>query len=351
MASASEYKLTQFSHGAGCGCKIAPEALDRILSASSLPSMGEFSRLLVGHEARDDAAVWDWGDGTALVSTLDFFMPIVDDAEDFGYIAAVNAISDVYAMGAEPLLAIAVLGWPLSFLPAEVAGLVVQGGRKACAAAGIPLAGGHSVDSPEPLFGLAVSGRVPLKHLKRNGGAQPGAQLYLTKPLGVGILTTAQKYGLLRSEHAHIAPQVMKVLNRAGAHFGTLPYVQAMTDVTGFGLLGHLLELCDASGVSAIVRTADVPLIDEAVLELYLQSRCVPAATQRNWDSYGHRIAGADDERWRALLADPQTAGGLLVAVAPEHTADFEAEAAQQGLAIKPFGFCIEPQQPAITLV
>ena len=351
MTSASDYKLTQFSHGAGCGCKIAPEALECILRASAEHAPSTFPQLLVGHELRDDAAAYDLGDGTALISTTDFFMPIVDDAEDFGYIAAVNAISDVYAMGAVPLMAIAILGWPVHFLPMEVAGLVVQGGRRACAAAGIPLAGGHSVDSPEPLFGLAVSGRVRIEHLKRNSGAQPGAQLYLTKPLGVGILTTAQKYGMLRPEHAHLAPQTMKELNKAGVRFGQLPYVQAMTDVTGFGLLGHLLELCDASGVSAVVHFERIPLLEPAILDRYIQSRCVPAATQRNWDSYGQHIAGADDERTRALLADPQTAGGLLVAVAAHSAAEFEAVAAEEGLMLKPFGFCIERQPPVITVV
>ncbi len=351
MTSANEYKLTQFSHGAGCGCKIAPEALERILKASHATPLGSWPQLLVGHEQRDDAAAYDLGDGTAIVSTTDFFMPIVDDAEDFGYIAAVNAINDVYAMGAEPLLAIAILGWPVNFIPVEVAGLVVQGGQLACAAAGIPLAGGHSVDCPEPLFGLAVSGRVRIEHLKRNGGAQPGAQLYLTKPLGVGILTTAQKYSMLRPEHAPLATQTMKVLNKGGARFGRLPFVQAMTDVTGFGLLGHLLEMCDASGVGAVVHSERVPLLDAEILDTYIQLRCVPAATQRNWDSYGHRIAGADDERLRALLADPQTAGGLLVAIAPGFEAEFEAIAAEEGLSLRPLGFCIEQRQPTITVV
>jgi selenide,water dikinase len=350
MTSSTDFKLTQFSHGAGCGCKIAPEALERILEASIEPSAPPFPRLLVGHETRDDAAAYDWGDGTALVSTTDFFMPIVDDAEDFGYIAAVNAINDIYAMGATPLMAIALLGWPVNFIPVEVAGQVVLGARRACSAAGIPLAGGHSVDSPEPLFGLAVSGRVPIEHLKRNSGATPGARLYLTKPLGVGILTTAQKYGMLRPEHGSIAVENMKILNRVGVRFGQLPYVQAMTDVTGFGLLGHLIEMCQAAGVGAIVHADQVPLLDEEVLDIYLQNRCVPAATQRNWDGYGQHVAGAD-ERLRALFADPQTAGGLLVAVAAGHEADFEREAAGEGLTLKPFGFCIELQAPIITLV
>lgn len=191
----SDYKLTQYSHGAGCGCKIAPKVLDHILKSHTAHEA--YPGLLVGNEERDDAAVLDLGDGTAVVSTTDFFMPIVDDPEDFGRIASVNAISDIYAMGGTPLLAIAILGWPINTLPPEVANKVIEGGRKACAEAGIPLAGGHSIDSPEPIFGLAVTGRVRLEYLKKNGGATPGARLFLTKPLGVGILTTAQKKSLL----------------------------------------------------------------------------------------------------------------------------------------------------------
>lgn len=345
----TEYKLTQYSHGAGCGCKIAPAVLDHILKNNG-SGQSTFPHLLVGNEERDDAAVFDLGDGTGLVSTTDFFMPIVDDPEDFGRIAAVNAISDVYAMGGTPLLAIAILGWPINSLPPEVANRVIEGGRKACAEAGIPLAGGHSIDSPEPIFGLAVSGRVRLEHLKKNGGATPGAQLYLTKPLGVGILTTAQKKGVLLPEHAHIAPSSMKTLNKAGAAFGQLPFVQAMTDVTGFGLLGHLSEMCEASEASAVVQFDQVPTIDRAILDFYLEKKCVPGGTNRNWDSYGHKIAGVSDLQ-RHILADPQTSGGLLVAVAPGHAADFEKAAAAQGFDLKPLGFLIEQQAVAVTVV
>jgi len=345
----TEYKLTQYSHGAGCGCKIAPAVLDHILK-NTATAPAAFPQLLVGNEERDDAAVFDLGDGTALVSTTDFFMPIVDDPEDFGRIAAVNAISDVYAMGGTPLLAIAILGWPINTLPPEVANRVIEGGRKACAEAGIPLAGGHSIDSPEPIFGLAVSGRVRIEHLKKNGGATPGAQLYLTKPLGVGILTTAQKKALLLPEHAHIAPTSMKTLNKAGARFGQLPYVQAMTDVTGFGLLGHLSEMCEASEASAVVQFDLVPTIDRAILDHYLDQKCVPGGTHRNWDSYGHKIAGPT-ERQRHILADPQTSGGLLVAVAPGHEADFEQAAREEGFDLKPLGFMIEQQAVLVTVV
>lgn len=342
------YKLTQYSHGAGCGCKIAPRVLDHILKSGSVAQV--FPQLLVGNEERDDAAVFDLGDGTALVSTTDFFMPIVDDPEDFGRIAAVNAISDVYAMGGTPLLAIAILGWPVNTLPPEVANLVIEGGRQACAEAGIPLAGGHSIDSPEPIFGLAVTGRVRIEHLKKNGGAAPGSKLFLTKPLGVGILTTAEKKGLLKPEHTELAPTSMKRLNKAGEHFGRLPFVQAMTDVTGFGLLGHLLEMCEASSTSAIVEFDKVPVLSLDVLDFYLQNKCIPGGTNRNWDSYGDKIAGADGDK-RSLLADPQTSGGLLVAVAAGHENEFRDVAASEGFDLQPFGFMIERQDVVITVV
>lgn len=344
----TSFKLTQYSHGAGCGCKIAPQILDNILKTSALPQ--HFPQLLVGNEERDDAAVFDLGDGTAVVSTTDFFMPIVDDPQDFGRIASVNAISDVYAMGGTPLLAIAILGWPVNLLPPEVANEVIEGARQACAEAGIPLAGGHSIDSPEPIFGLAVTGRLNIKNLKKNGGATPGCKLFLTKPLGVGILTTAQKKGVLKPEHASIAPDSMKKLNKVGERFGLFSFVKAMTDVTGFGLLGHLSEMCEASDASAVVHFDDVPVIDRAILDFYLEQKCVPGGTTRNWDSYGHKIAGADEYK-RKILADPQTSGGLLVAVEPGFEAEFQKIAAEEGFDLKPFGFFIERQEVLITVL
>jgi selenide, water dikinase len=343
-----EYKLTQYSHGAGCGCKIAPAVLDRILHSTTAQPF--FAQLLVGNETRDDAAVFDLGDGTGLISTTDFFMPIVDDAAMFGRIASVNAISDVYAMGGTPLMAIAILGWPINTLPPEVAGQVIEGAKAACTEAGIPLAGGHSIDSPEPIFGLAVSGKIQLSNLKKNGGATPGAQLFLTKPIGVGILTTAQKKGVLQPEHATIAPESMARLNKVGIVFGRLPYVQAMTDVTGFGLLGHLSEMCEASNCSAIVHFDQVPTLDRAILDHYLDQKCVPGGTNRNWDSYGHKIALSTD-RQRHILCDPQTSGGLLVAVAPDHVDDFKAAARAEGFELESFGFLIEQQGVGITVV
>jgi selenide,water dikinase len=343
------YKLTQYSHGAGCGCKISPKLLDNILKTSGLKQ--HFPQLLVGNEERDDAAVFDLGDGTALVSTTDFFMPIVDDPEDFGRIASVNAISDVYAMGGTPLMAIAILGWPINTLPPEVANAVIEGSRKACAEAGIPLAGGHSIDSPEPIFGLAVSGRVNIKDLKKNGGATPGAKLFLTKPIGVGILTTAQKKNLLQPDHAHIAPDSMKILNKIGARFGQLPFVQAMTDVTGFGLLGHLSEMCEASDASAFVHFDQVPTISREILDYYLANKCVPGGTTRNWESYGHKIAGAEDADRQHILADPQTSGGLMVAVEAGYEAEFQRIAAAEGFDLQPFGFFVKRQDVLITVL
>ncbi|NRA51425.1 MAG: selenide, water dikinase SelD [Phaeodactylibacter sp.] len=329
------YKLTEFSHGAGCGCKIAPKVLDEILKGNHFQA--SFPNLLVGNDLRDDAAVFDLGDGTAIVSTTDFFMPIVDDPVYFGRIAAVNAISDVYAMGGTPLMAIAILGWPVDKLPADVANQVIEGGRKACQDAGIPLAGGHSIDSPEPIFGLAVTGSVSKQSLKRNGGAKPGDYLFLTKPLGVGILSTAQKKKKLQSAHASIARDSMVQLNKIGQVFGDLPYVHAMTDVTGFGLLGHLSEMCEASDVSATIELGSVPFLDKMVLDHYLSEGCIPGGTRRNWSSYGHKIADLSAEA-KYLLCDPQTSGGLLTAVDPAHVGDFLETAKAEGFDLQTIG-------------
>ncbi len=328
-------KLTEYSHGAGCGCKIAPAVLDTILGQTAAGP--HFPNLLVGNGERDDAAVFDLGDGTAVISTTDFFMPIVDDPLTFGRIAATNAISDVYAMGGTPMMAIAILGWPIDKLPAEVAGLVVEGGRQACEAAGIPLAGGHSIDSPEPIFGLAVNGRVDIKNLKKNGGARVGDQLYLTKPIGVGILSTAQKKKKLLPEHEGLAAGQMVRLNKIGQRLATLPSVHAMTDVTGFGLLGHLTEMCAASDTTATVHLDRVPFIDRAILDHYLAEGCIPGGTKRNWASYGHRVSISNDtQKW--LLADPQTSGGLLVAVDPEEAAAFERVCTEEGHPVRALG-------------
>ena len=328
-----EIKLTQYSHGAGCGCKIAPKVLDTILHTTF--KAPEDKNLLVGNSSRDDAAVYALGDGTAIISTTDFFMPIVDDAFDFGRIASANAISDVYAMGGKPLMAIAVLGWPINTLPPEVAQRVIDGSPTICHEAGISLAGGHSIDSPEPIFGLAVTGQIKIEHLKQNNTATPGCELYLTKPLGVGILTTAQKKGILKPEHAAIAPQQMMQLNKIGADLGKLPAVKALTDVTGFGLLGHLSEVCEGSHLQAVVNFELVPRLSE--IDEYLEQNSIPGGTNRNWDSYGHKIGDLTDYQ-RAILCDPQTSGGLLVAVDPTGREEVQQVFREYGFNLEPFG-------------
>ncbi|MEM1125009.1 MAG: selenide, water dikinase SelD [Bacteroidota bacterium] len=313
MQTTTEIRLTQYSHGAGCGCKIAPAVLEQMLAGRK--AAPDDARLLVGNHSRDDAAVYDLGTGQALISTTDFFMPIVDDPHTFGRIAAANAISDVYAMGGTPVLAIAILGWPVDKLGPEVAGAVLEGGRSLCHEAGIALAGGHSIDSPEPIFGLAVNGLVAVEHLKTNSGAQPGDVLFLTKPLGVGILATAEKRGLLQPGDVGRAARQMMQLNRIGEALGRLPGVHALTDVTGFGLLGHLTEVCAGSRVQAEVTFDAVPTITD--LAYYLDQGTIPGGTKRNWASYGHHIGPLPDAQ-RAVLCDPQTSGGLLIAAAPD---------------------------------
>ncbi len=338
-------RLTQYSHGAGCGCKISPKVLDVIVAGSGLQNLDP--RLWVGNASRDDAAVYAIDDERGVVSTTDFFMPIVDDPFDFGRIAATNAISDIYAMGGTPLMAIAILGWPVNVLPPEVAREVVRGGRSVCDDAGIPLAGGHSIDAPEPIFGLAVTGLVEKACMKRNDTAVAGCRLYLTKPLGVGILTTAEKRGLLQSEHVHVARDCMTRLNKVGAEFGKLAQVTAMTDVTGFGLLGHLVEMADGSGLTAELDAAAVPMLPSVVE--YLATGCIPGGTLRNFDSYGARISALTDDQ-KHLLCDPQTSGGLLVAVTPEGDADFRAVAEDAGLSLQPIGRLVAQQAQAVVV-
>ena len=311
-----EVRLTQFSHGAGCGCKIAPKVLDEILHNSSKVPDGN---LLVGNDSKDDAAVYDLGNGQGLVSTTDFFMPIVDDPFEFGRIAAANAISDVYAMGGKPLMALAVLGWPVNKLSASIAQRVIAGGTSICNEAGIPLAGGHSIDSPEPIFGLSVSGLVALNNLKRNNTAQEGDVLFLTKRIGVGIFSTALKRGKLKQEHHFPLVKQLSTLNSVGEELGKIEGVNAMTDVTGFGFLGHLLEMAEGSGLTAEVEYAAIPKLDG--IEYYLKERIVPDSTFRNWNSYSEKV-GFDKSvpvmDAFNLLPDPQTNGGLLISVSAD---------------------------------
>ncbi len=339
----TDIKLTQYSHGAGCGCKISPAVLDSMLH-SDLPK-ASYPNLLVGNESKDDAAVYDLGDGTCIVSTTDFFMPIVDDAFTFGAIASVNAISDVYAMGGEPFMAIAILGWPINKIAPEVAKQVLEGSRKVCTEAGIPLAGGHSIDCPEPVFGLAVSGKLKRENLKRNDTAREGSLLYLTKPIGIGITTTAQKKGIVQEAHLKKAVDTMLTLNKIGADFGKLNYVSAMTDVTGFGLLGHLTEVCEGSNLSAEIEFDRVPKFD--FLHDYLQQKSTPGGTQRNWDSYGNKISALTDTQ-RMILADPQTSGGLLVCVDVARQQEFESFSKSKGLELTSFGHLVKKADKAV---
>lgn len=327
-----EVKLTQYSRGAGCGCKIAPKLLDEILKTGiALP---DNSRLLVGNSSKDDAAVYDLDNGMALISTTDFFMPIVDDAFEFGRIASANAISDVYAMGGKPILAIAILGWPVEKLSARLAQQVLNGARTICAEAGIPLAGGHSIDSAEPIFGLAASGLVDIKNLKKNNTAKPGDVIFITKPLGVGILSTAQKRGMIREAHVAVMIDQMTKLNRIGETLGKIEGVTAMTDITGFGLLGHLIEMAEGSNCSAEISYALLPVAD-GVRE-YLAQRIVPDATYRNWNSYSSKTGFAKTVNVMEafnLLPDPQTNGGLLIAVDDASVEEVQQILRENGLA------------------
>lgn len=303
--------------------------------------------LLVGNDTADDAAVYDIGNGVGIISTTDFFMPIVDDPFDFGRIAATNAISDIFAMGGKPIMAIAILGFPIKLLPAEVAQRIVDGGRFACKEAGIALAGGHSIDAPEPIFGLAVTGMINTDKVKKNASAEAGCKLYLTKPLGIGVLTTAEKKGKLKAEHKGLATKVMCRMNSVGSPFSEIDGVTAMTDVTGFGLLGHLIELCEGSHLNATVYMDKIHTLD-GVLD-YLEKGCVPGGTTRNFDSYGHKVS-AMTETQKAVLCDPQTSGGLLVAVRPDSVDALLSVAQQANTDVFEIGELSPPQEGEIVV-
>ncbi|MDR0770467.1 MAG: selenide, water dikinase SelD [Burkholderiales bacterium] len=308
--------LTQFSHGGGCGCKIAPGVLAEMLS-TTLPGIVP-PELLVGTETSDDAAVYRLNDQQALVATTDFFMPIVDDPYDFGRIAATNALSDVYAMGAQPILALAIVGMPIDKLPLSVIGRILEGGSSMCREAGIPLAGGHSIDSVEPIYGLVALGLVHPDRVRRNAAGQPGDALILGKPLGIGVLSAALKKGKLDAAGYATMMRTTTQLNRVGVALALHDGVHAMTDVTGFGLLGHLLEICRGSGCGAQLSFGQLPLIGEAAA--FAREGVVTGASARNWASYGQnvRLAAGIAPWQQALLTDPQTSGGLLVSCAPE---------------------------------
>ena len=326
-------KLTEFSHGAGCGCKIAPDVLDRILH-TDMPDFHD-PKLLVGNSSRDDAAVADIGNGIGVISTTDFFMPVVDDPYDFGRIAAANAISDVYAMGGKPVMAIAILGWPVNELAPEIAAQVIDGGRAVCAEAGIALAGGHSIDSPEPIFGLAVTGQVAVDRIIRNDTAKAGDLLYLGKPLGVGILTSASKKGKVTPEDLAVAVQNMSTLNKVGEVVAQIDGVNAMTDVTGFGLAGHLLEICRGSGLKATVSRKAIPTLPN--LQPYIDADCLPGGPHHHAGALRKANSGTTEAE-QPLFCDPQTSGGLMVSVAESSREAFEAKAREQGLELQPLG-------------
>lgn len=338
-------KLTEYSHGQGCGCKISPKVLDIILSSSNDEMVD--SKLLVGNHSRDDAAVYDIGNGEAIISTTDFFMPIVDDPFTFGRIAATNAISDIYAMGGTPLMAIAIFGWPLDKLPAEVGQQVIEGGRSVCQEAGMLLAGGHSIDSPEPIFGLAVTGKVAIKHLKENSTAKVGDKIYLTKPLGIGILTTAQKQKKITPEDEKRAIDTMCQLNDIGAVVAEIDGINAMTDVTGFGLGGHLSEVCLGSKVSAVIDYTKVPILEN--IKDYLANSCSPGGAQRNFESYGHNLSAMSSEV-QSIICDPQTSGGLLIMVADEAQKTFHQTMKTAGFDLEPIGEIVERNDIIVTI-
>ncbi len=340
-----DVKLTQYSHSSGCGCKIAPQVLEEILLSSI--ERPDNNKLIVGNSTRDDAAVYLLDKDTALISTTDFFMPIVDDAFDFGRIAAANAISDIYAMGGQPILALAILGWPVNKLPTALAQRVMEGARSICAEAGIPIAGGHSIDALEPMFGLSVNGMVKLANLKQNSTAREGDWLYLTKRIGAGLFSTATKRGVLKEEHKGLAEKQMTLLNKIGSQFGKLKGVHAMTDITGFGLLGHLTEMGESSDLSAELAYDKVLLMDG--LTTYISQMCIPDNTYRNWNAYEKKTEGITGDSL-FTLCDPQTNGGLLIAVDSDSRAEVEILLQKNGLGehSNPIGKMIKKKEKVV---
>lgn len=336
-------KLSEYAHGGGCGCKVAPSVLQTMLTEVRQGSNGA---LLVGNDSNDDASVWNLGDGQLLLSTTDFFLPVVDDAFTFGRIAAVNALSDIYAMGGKPAFALSVLGWPVEQLGAELAAEVLKGGSQVCAEAGIPLAGGHTIDTREPFFGLVVNGFCREAELKTNAGGKPGDLLYLTKPLGTGIITSAFKRGLLANEALlNNAVESMCRLNRIGEALGKTEGVHALTDVTGFGLAGHLIELCRASKVGATLNMKDVPRFEG--LAPLLSQFVYPDMTMRNYNAFRAEMSELPAEAL-LLLCDPQTSGGLLIAADPQASKQVEVLLEKDGIYANPIGSLQTASEPLI---
>ena len=341
-----EIKLTQFSKASGCGCKIAPAVLEEILSGCKQDLI--FTNLLVGNETKDDAAVYELEDGNCIISTTDFFTPIVDNAFDFGKISATNAISDIYAMGGKPLMAVAILGWPVDKIPTTVAQQVIKGAQAICSLAGIPLAGGHSVDTQEPLFGLAVTGIVKKENLKRNNTVKENDVLYLTKPLGIGILSTALKRGLLNETDYKTLLEQTTNLNSVGEKLGTLSYVNAMTDVTGFGFAGHLLEMLSNSGLSAVIQKQAIPMIESA--KTFAQQFVFPDNTTRNYNDQAKHIEGMTDLDF-IFYCDPQTSGGLLFSVNADQEATMDLFLKEQNQFVAKVGKIVAKREKDVVFV
>lgn len=344
-----QIRLTSLAHGGGCGCKLAPSVLQQLLAGH--PTVNPYKQLLVGIETGDDAAVWKLDDGTCVISTTDFFMPMVDDPYDFGRIAATNAISDVYAMGGTPIMALAILGMPVDKMPPEMVRMILEGGASVCSAAGIPVAGGHSIDCPEPVYGLAVTGICQAEDVRRNSDAKPGDAVILTKPLGVGIYSAAIKKAVLPQGGYTDMIATTTLLNRVGAKLAKEKSVHAMTDVTGFGLLGHGLEMARGSKTTLTIEMAALPFLrDAATLS---QQGCVTGASHRNWTSYGASVTlPADCPDWqRHLLTDPQTSGGLLVSCAPERAEEHLRTIVADGYPFARIIGRVENGPPAIRVV
>jgi selenide,water dikinase len=336
------YNLTEFTKASGCGCKIEPEKLKTLLKSDL--NLSPDINLLIGNQHNEDAAVYDLGNGKVLISTIDFFTPMVNDPFDFGYIAAANALSDVYAMGGSPILATAVLGWPTQIIPLELAQQVLEGGRSACDAAGIKIAGGHSIESPEPFFGLSVNGLMKTTELKTNSGAKENDLLYITKPLGVGVLSAALKKGKLSKEHETILVKQLKQLNKLGALLGKQHFINALTDVTGFGLAGHALEMAKAADLTLVLSYDNLPIIN-GFLD-YTSQLIVPDNLYRNFNAYKDEMALNHKDAFFAMC-DPQTNGGLLIAVNPEYKNDIETLLSNHNLIdfAKPIGVFEAKQQ------
>ncbi len=342
-------RLTQYSHGSGCGCKIEPAVLEKILNKGET-TKSSFKNLIAGYESNDDAAVWDIGNENCLLSTTDFFTPIVDDAFDFGRIAAANSISDIYAMGGKPAFALAILGFPVDKLPVEIAQKIIAGARSVCNEISIPLAGGHSIDIPEPVFGLVVNGFVEKKFLKKNNSAKDGDLLFLTKPLGTGIMASAQKRGKITEVDLALVVEVMTSLNKAGERLAKLEGIHAMTDVTGFGLLGHLIEMCEGSGVTSVIDYKSIPLIEG--ITKYMDQFIFPDNTYRNWNAYEKKVLGITGSAF-ITLCDPQTSGGLLFAADPKSKNEVIEVLHSENLQdfITPIGYLMQKQLHSVQVV